>query len=135
MNDIKKLTFAQACKLEGLDAKNVQASLGKSFDFFDKKERDAHAAHTMCTIMVKAANRIANAGKPWKADHKDLSQDKWEARWYHPGGSSGVRCYGYVGWFSHSDVGSRLCFISYDSMHALCAGNKNFIKLWNVYAL
>lgn len=135
MEAISKLTFAQACKLDGKDAKKVTASLQKSFDFFSPKEKAAHIAHAMCTIMVKAANRIANHGKPWKANHKDSNQDKYEARWYHDGGSSGFRYYGYDGWLSHSNVGSRLSFISYICMVALCQDNKEFIKLWNKYAL
>jgi hypothetical protein len=133
MKEIETLTFVQACKLQGLDAKKVIASLDKSFAFFDKKEKEVHVAHCMCTIMIKAANRIANNGKPWKADHKNHEQSKYEARWYHDGGSSGFRFSDCGNWGSY--VGSRLCFISYDAMKALCSQNKVFIKFWNKYAL
>jgi hypothetical protein len=134
MKEIKELTFAQACKLEGMDGKKVMASLNQYFDFFDKKEKAAHVAHAICTIMIKAANRIVNDGKPWKADHKNHQQIKYEARWYNDGGSSGFRFDDFVRWHSGSAVGSRLCFKSYDALYALCM-NKEFIKFWNRYAL
>ncbi len=127
--DIKKLTFAAACKSQKLDPKKVKPD----FAYLPIKERKAMAAHAMCVIMVAAANQIANGGKPWKADYTN-GEVKYEARWYHKGGSSGFRFYGCDSWSSLSLVGSRLAFKDYDTMRALC-DNKVYIKLWNEYAL
>jgi len=136
MTNIKKLTFAQACKHEGHDAKKVEASLKKSFDFLTKKDKYAMIAHMMCVIMVKAANRIANGGKEWKPDYTDDNY-KYTPRYYYEqkkSGSSGFRSYDYGRWRSDSRVGSRLEFYNYETMRAL-ADNKNYLKLWNTYAL
>ncbi|HEY3406444.1 MAG TPA: hypothetical protein VGK59_23815 [Ohtaekwangia sp.] len=129
LEKIKKLTFASACKLRKLDAKKVVPD----FAHLPEEDREGMQSHTMIVIMVAAANQIANDGKPWKADYSD-SNWKYEARWYNKGGSSGFRYIGYGGWHSGSTVGSRLAFISYDCMRALCEQNKNYIKLWNKYS-
>ena len=136
MTNIKKLTFAQACKLEGHDAKKVEASLSKSFGFLAKKDKYAMIAHMMCVIMVKAANRIANGGKDWKPDYTDGNW-KHTPRYYYEqkkSGSSGFRFIDCVSWGSNSYVGSRLEFLNYETMCALTE-NKNYLKLWNTYAL
>jgi len=133
MKNISKLTFIQACKLEGLDSKKVEDGLNKSFTFFSKKDKAAMIAHTMCVIMVKAANRIANGGKEWIADFTN-DEYKYEARWWHLGGSSGFRYDDCDTRGSGSGVGSRLCFKTYNAMVDLTS-NKVFVKLWNQYAL
>lgn len=122
-------TFADACKVEGLDAKKVLPN----FSGYPAKDRKAMIAHAKLVIIVKAANRMANGGQPWKADFGNRDQLKYNAYFFHEkGGSSGFRFYVGVYWYSHSSVGSRLCFISYEA-----AGHvgKTFIDLYNEYFL
>lgn len=127
MEALKKLkTFEDACKVEGLDPKKVIPD----FSCYPKKDRKAMIAHAKLVIIVRAANRLANGGKEWVADYKNANQWKYEARFFR--GSSGFRFYDFVTWASHSLVGSRLCFISYDVTKYVAT---KFIKLYNEYML
>jgi hypothetical protein len=128
MEQLKKLTFEEACKIEKIDPKKVKPD----FSFLPVKERKAMVAISKIVIMVKAANRIANNGKAWKANHKN-NEVKFEPRWYM-GGSSGFRYRDCDGWHSRSLVGSRLCFKTYEAMTALTS-NKHYVKLWNEWAV
>jgi hypothetical protein len=90
-------------------------------------------AHAKLVIIAKAANRLANGGKPWKADFSNHDQWKYTAYFYHESkGSAGFRFGDYVDWLSSSYVGSRLCFVSSDTAEYV---GKTFIKLYNEYFL
>jgi len=129
MQDIKKLTFAASCKLLKLDAKKVIPV----FAGLSPKEGKAMAAHLKCVIMAKAANMIANGGKIWIPKYGSYTPWKYEARWWHQGGSRGFRCYVCDRWRSASGVGSRLCFLNHETMTSLTVHNKEYIKAWNQY--
>lgn len=107
---LKQLTsFNAACKVEGLDPKKVVPD----FSGFPSEDRNAMVAHAKLVIITKAANRIANGGKPWKANFADHKQWKYTAWYYHPEeGSPGFRFDVDGSWYSCSAVGSRLCFFS-----------------------
>lgn len=120
-------TFEDACKVEKLDPKKVIPD----FKAFPSKDRKAMIAHAKLVIIARAINRVANNGKQWKPDWKNGQWDKYYP-WFYLGGSSGFRCGDYAYWYSHSNVGSRLCFISRDV--AEYAGKK-FIKLYKDYFL
>jgi hypothetical protein len=98
-------TFADACKVEGLNpkkslpvVKNVPA-----------KDRKAMIAIAKLVIIARAANRLANDGKEWFPDWTNYSEYKY-APWFEMRGSSGFRFYDCDDWYSYSLVGSRLCF-------------------------
>jgi len=119
-------SFEAACKVEGLDSKKVIPD----FKFFPEKDREAEKAHAMLVIVISAANRIANGGKEWIADHDDPDQVKYEP--YFVGGSSGFRYSDFGYRVSGSCVGSRLCFIDHPTMMHVVK-NKNFLKLYKTY--
>jgi hypothetical protein len=123
LNQLK--TFADACKVEGLDAKKVLTD----FSSYPKKDQKAMVAHAKLVIIARAANRIANDGKEWKPDWSKRDQYKYYP-WFEMKGSSGFRFYGYVLWRTLSFVGSRLCFISYDAANYV---GKTFEKLYKDY--
>jgi len=122
-------SFEGACKVEGLNPKKVIPS----FSTYPAKDRKAMIAHAKLVIIARAANRIANGGKEWKANFSDSNQWKYTPYFYHePGGSSGFQFLGFVDWLSVSSVGSRLCFIT---LEAATHVGKTFIKLYNEYFL
>jgi len=122
-------TFEGACKVEGLDPKKAIPSFAE----YSSKDRKAMIAHAKLVIIARAANRIANGGKEWKADFANQTQGKYTPYFYHePGGSSGFRFGVCDDWHSGSHVGSRLCFISREVGEYV---GKTFIKLYNEYFL
>ena len=121
--DIK--TFEDACKVLRLDAKKVVPD----FKAYPAKDRKGMIAHAKLVIIARALNKVANNGKEWKPDWNNGKWDKYFP-WFEMGGSSGFRFYDCAYWFSLSDVGSRLCFISYDV--ARYAGTQ-FLKLYKEY--
>ncbi|MEK9157707.1 MAG: hypothetical protein AAB638_00805 [Patescibacteria group bacterium] len=132
MKEIKQLTFEKACKLEGLDAKKIVAASIQLAALFPKKDRKSQIAQSKVVIMVKAANRLANDGKPWKPDYNNTDW-KYEPRFIVA--SSGFQCVGYGAWRADSLVGSRLCFKNYDVMKWMCEDNKNYLKVCKEYML
>lgn len=128
MEALKKLkTFEAACKMENVDPKQILPD----FSLWSKKDQKAMIAHAKLVIIARAANRIANCGKEWKADFSNTNQWKYTPYFYHdPRGSSGFRFYAYDDWYSASHVGSRLCFISREVAEYV---GKTFIKLYNEY--
>lgn len=121
-------TFADACKVEGLNAKKVLPD----FKGYPATDRIAMRAHAKLVIIVQAANRLANDGKPRKADFGNHNQWKYEAWFTHGPGASGFRVDVVGGWRSHSAVGSRLCFISREVARYV---GTTFIDLYNEYFL
>lgn len=119
-------TFEDACKVEKLNPKKVLPD----FKLYPAKDRKAMIAHAKLVIIAKAANRLANNGKPWKADFKDSNQSKYTPYFYIPSGSSGFRYDDCDGWYSLTDVGSRLCFISWEVGKYV---GETFVKLYNEY--
>jgi len=130
MKEIKQLTFAKACKLEGLDAKKIVAASTQLAALLPKKDRKSSIASTILVIMIKAANRLANDGKEWIPDFNDGTW-KYEPRFLMA--SSGFRYGGYGAWSSNSNVGSRLCYKNYDVMKWMEVDNKNFLKVRKEY--
>ena len=118
-------TFADACKVEGLNSKKVIPD----FSSYPKQDQKAMIAHAKLVIIARAANRLANDGKEWKPDWKNFNQDKYYP-WFEMNGSSGFRFDVFVGWYSASTVGSRLCFISYDVARQI---GKQFTSLYKAY--
>jgi hypothetical protein len=121
-------TFDDACKVEKLDPKKVLPD----FSGYPAKDRKAMIAHAKLVIIVRAANRLANGGKPWKPDFGNHDQWKYTAYFYHEKGSSGFRFGDVGGWASVSVVGSRLCFVSIEVAEYV---GKTFLKLYNEYFL
>lgn len=129
MNKLSQLkTFQDACRIEGLDAKQVLPD----FSTFPRKDRKSMTAHAKLVIIARAANRLANEGKEWKPDFDNHDQWKYTPYFYKEKGSSGFRFHVCGRWLSASRVGSRLCFISREV--AEYVGNQ-FIKLYNEYFL
>jgi hypothetical protein len=123
LNQLK--TFADACKVEGLNAKTVIPD----FSNYPKKDGKAMVAHAKLLIIVKAANRLANNGKVWKPDWNNGKWDKYYP-WFYMRGSSGFRFGDCASWGTDSDVGSRLCFISREAAEHV---GKQFEKLYKDY--
>lgn len=122
-------TFEQACQVEKLNPKKVIPL----FRDFPAKDRKAMIAHAKLIIIAKAANRLANGGKPWKADFSNHDQYKYYPWFYQESGkgvSSGFRYVGYGGWRSGADVGSRLCFLNYELAKYV---GETFLKLYYDY--
>jgi len=125
----KLKTFADACKVEKLDPKKVLPT----FAGYPAKDRKAMIAHAKLVIIIRAANRLANGGKQWKADFSNHDQWKYVPWFHHPkGGSSGFRFNGDGGWGSISHVGSRLCCISSEVARYV---GETFLDLYNEYFL
>lgn len=109
MKDFTEIkSFEDACKVEKLDPKKVVPD----FKAYPAKDRKAMIAHAKLVIIARAANRLANKGKEWKPNWNKTSEYKYTP-WFLMGGSSGFRFGGCDYWNSNSNVGSRLCFISY----------------------
>lgn len=122
-------TFEDACKVLKLDPKKVLPN----FKAFPAKDRKAMAAHAKLILIAKAVNKFSDGGKQWKADFGNHSQDKYYPWFYHPsGGSSGFRSNDYDTWHSHTNVGSRLCFPTYEVAKFV---GETFVKLYNEYFL
>lgn len=93
MENLKQIkTFADACKVEGLDAKKVIPD----FAGFPAEDRKAMIAHAKLIIIARAANRLANEGKVWIPDWSNSDQFKYSP-WYYMSGSAGFR-FGDFGW-------------------------------------
>lgn len=122
--DVK--TFEDACKVERLDPKKVIPD----FKAYPTKDRKAMIAHAKLAIIARAVNKLANNGKQWKPDWDNGKWDKYYPWFDMRGGSSGFRFYDCDDWRSASNVGSRLCYLSYEA--AEYAG-KQFIKLYKDY--
>jgi hypothetical protein len=118
-------TFAAACKALKLDPAKILPDVSG----FPKEHREALLAHAQLVIIAQALNQEANNGKPWKPNWKSGNWDKYYP-WFDMSSGSGLACHGYVNRTSHSNVGSRLCYISRDL--AIYAG-KTFIKLYQQY--
>jgi hypothetical protein len=119
-------TFEDACLVEKLNPKKVLPD----FKLYPAKDRKAMIAHAKLVIIARAANRLANGGKVWKANFGNHDQWKYAPWLYMESGSSGFRFGDYDYWYSRTLVGSRLCFIS--SEVAKYVG-ETFIKLYNDY--
>ncbi len=125
--DIK--TFEDACKVLALDPNKVIPD----FSCYPEKDRTSMIAHAKLVIIVRASNQLANNGKEWIPDFTNWDERKYEA-WFvlGDGGSSVFRFYDCVDWFTVSNVGSRLCFISRE----VCGYVANqFIDLYKEYFL
>lgn len=127
MKEIKGLTFEKACKIKGIDSVKALPDVSS----FPKEHRKSLVAYAKLVIMVEVANMLANDGKIWRPDYDD-DQPKYEPRFYK--GCGGLRFYVYDYWRSATYCGSRLCFVSYDTMIAM-VGNKHYMKVYNEYAL
>jgi hypothetical protein len=77
---------------------------------YPEKHREAAIAQAKLFIVVAAVNKVANDGKDYVPNWDDSSEYKYEP-WFVMS-PSGFRYNGYVGWTTHSLVGSRLCSIS-----------------------
>jgi len=122
-------TFEDACKVEKLNAKKVIPD----FKLYPAKDRKAMIAHAKLVIIARAANRLANGGKAWKADFSNHDQYKYYPWFYQEsgnGGSSGFRYYDYDAWSSLATVGSRLCFLNYELAKYV---GETFLKLYYDY--
>ena len=95
---------------------------------FDEKCEDLtpdEKAYRFLKMLVQCLN------EGWQPDWNNDNQPKYYA-WFYMGGSSGFRSYDCAAWRSNSGVGSRLCFINYDT--AEYVGNQ-FIELYKEYFL
>jgi hypothetical protein len=120
-------TFEDACRVEKLNPKKVIPD----FKLYPAKDRKAMIAHAKLVIIAKAANRLANNGKLWRADFKDHNQWKYYPYFYtESGGSAGFRYIDCDDWYSTANVGSRLCYLSYELAEYV---GKTFIKLYQDY--
>ncbi|MCZ8021192.1 MAG: hypothetical protein O9302_00235 [Cyclobacteriaceae bacterium] len=128
MQTLKKnlKTFEDACSILG-----VEPSIIPAFDFYPEQDRKAMQAHAKLVIIARAANQITNKNKPWQPDWNNDEQGKYYP-WFYMGGSSGFRYRAYDLWGSYSDVGSRLCFIDYDTAKYV---GEQFIDLYKEYFL
>lgn len=118
-------SFEDACRIEGLDP----ATVIPDFAGFPEEDRASMIAHAKIVIIVKAANRLANGGQPWKADFTNEDQFKYEALFIAGRGSAGFRFNDDFNlWGSGSAVGSRLCFISREVTQII---SERFIDLFN----
>jgi len=127
MKTLKELnSFEDACKYQDLNA----ATVIPDFSCYPERHRKSMIAHAMLVIIIEAANRLGNGGKPWVADFEDESQLKWEIYWMR--GSSGFRFLDYVYWHSGSCVGSRLCYVNRE-VAMYVGSHENFVKLFNEY--
>ncbi len=99
--DIK--TFEDACQVLNLDASNVIPD----FSFYPEEDKEAMIAHAKLVLIAKALN------EGWVPDWKDYDQYKYYP-WFDMDSSSGdgFSYDNYGGWYTHSFVGSRLCFQS-----------------------
>lgn len=98
-------TFDDACKVLGLDPTKAIPDLSS----FQSRDQISITAYSKLVIIARAANQIANDGKEWIPDWDNGRYKYWP---YFYSGSSGFRFRGCVSWYSASNVGSRLCFIS-----------------------
>lgn len=77
--------------------------------------------------LLKMLTNSLNEG--WKPDWNNHNENKYYA-WFEMGGSSGFRFSDCVGWHSGSDVGSRLCFKTYElAQHA----SKHFTDVYKKF--
>ncbi len=120
-------TFEAACKVLKLNPAKVLPNVSS----VPLKHRAALVALALLVIITEALN------EGWQPNWNDSSEYK-----YHPYfrvnasakklSGSGLAYFGYVRWNSHSFVGSRLCFKSWEL--AKYAG-KTFKKLYEEYFL
>ena len=122
-------TFEDACQVEKLNPKKIIPD----FKLYPAKDRKAMIAHAKLVIIARAANRLANGNKAWKADFSNHDQYKYYPWFYQESGksgSSGFPCYDCDAWYSAAGVGSRLCFISWEVGKYV---GETFIKLYREY--
>ncbi len=102
-NNISKIkTFQDALKVVGKiskEAKTLSEYKGKD------KYLVAACAFTQLTIIAKALNQ------GWEPDWSNSDQNKYFPYFIHKSGV-GLSFYDFDGWFTHTAVGSRLCFKS-----------------------
>ncbi|HUR65493.1 MAG TPA: hypothetical protein VMZ03_04015 [Chitinophagaceae bacterium] len=119
-------TFEQACKAKKINPRSLRSKLTilqtVLLFFFPKKKKHIKAVIAFTKLIIIA--EVLNDG--WKPSWKDNNQPKWYA-WFWMDSSTGFRCYGAAFGYSHSNVGSRLCFR--DEANAEFAG-KQFKSLY-----
>ena len=101
-------TFADACKIEGLDPETVIPN----FSCYPEADQKAAEANAKLMIVIKAANRLENNNEEWIPNWEDYNEYKYQPYFVMDEGSSGFRFYDYGHRVTLSCVGSRLCFIS-----------------------
>lgn len=95
---------------------------------FNEKCADLNADEKSYRFLKMLAECL-NEG--WQPDWNNDNQYKYYP-WFYMGGSSGFRYRAYDLWGSYSDVGSRLCFIDYDTAKYV---GEQFIDLYKEYFL
>lgn len=83
-------------------------------------------AYEILKLIVSAYN---NNEKP---DFSDWDQPKYEPWFEYDSSSGGFVFYVYVAWFTHSAVGSRLCYLNLDDLKE-ATSNDEFMKIYNQY--
>ena len=94
-------TFEDACEVLGLDGAILTGQLNDSLDDI----APGVIAFTKLAIIVKALN------EGWKPDWKNSREEKWY-QWFDL--SKGFEFVNVVSYYQHSNVSSRLCFVSED---------------------
>ncbi|WP_407497460.1 hypothetical protein [Elizabethkingia meningoseptica] len=118
----KVKSFEDACQLLGIEPNVPEVSM------LPENHQKAIVAHYKLVIIAEAVN------EGWKPNW-----DNWDERKYYPwfdleGSSSGAgfSCRGYGYWSTNSDVGSRLCFKTWELAEYI---GKTFIDLYKDYFL
>jgi len=118
----KVKSFEDACQLLGIEPNVPEVSM------LPENHQKAIVAHYKLVIIAEAIN------EGWKPNW-----DNWDERKYYPwfdleGSSSGAgfSFNVFVGWDSDSDVGSRLCFKTWELAEYI---GKTFIDLYKDYFL
>ena len=118
----KVKSFEDACQLLGIEPNVPEVSM------LPENHQKAIVAHYKLVIIAEAVN------EGWKPNW-----DNWDERKYYPwfdleGSSSGAG-FSYDDcdvWYSHSNVGSRLCFKTWELAEHI---GKTFIDLYKDYFL
>jgi len=118
----KVKSFEDACQLLGIEPNIPEVSM------LPENHQKAIVAHYKLVIIAEAVN------EGWRPNW-----DNWDERKYYPwfdleGSSSGAGFSydGCDGWFADSDVGSRLCFKTWELAEYI---GKTFIDLYKDYFL
>lgn len=124
MQQIK--TFEDACK-----ALNIDANILPDVSMLPAKDQQAFIAHYKLCVITRALN------EGWEPNWSDTDQWKYWP-WFDvnedeskPSGF-GLSYHDYADWHSSTDVGSRLCFKSWEL--AKYAGEQ-FVDLYEAYYL
>ncbi|WP_379963952.1 hypothetical protein [Epilithonimonas sp. UC225_85] len=123
MNIIDKVkSFEDACQLLGIEPNLPEVSM------LPENHQKAIIAHYKLVIIAQAIN------ENWKPNW-----DNWNERKYYPwfdlegsSSGSGFSYIGYVFWYTLSNVGSRLCFKTYQLAEYV---GQTFIDLYKDYFL